>query len=292
MSTSSAGFSVEASASASHRISRPSASVLPISTVRPLRVVTTSIGRIALPETAFSTIGNSTRSRTGSRGGHDRLRQPQDDRGAAHVLLHHLHAGGGLQVEAAGIEAHALADQRHLRRVGIAPADVDQPRRPRAGPADGMDRRVVLGEQRVADDDPVLRPEAFGDLHGGVGQLRRSQIGGRRVDQVARQAHRAGEALDERRGRPPSAIPARPRRFPSSSCDRGRTHRCRAPSRAPPGSGRRLPAVRRSGICPAAGSPTSRRRPTSRLRLPAPRPAPGRAAPRRRAAAPACRHRR
>jgi hypothetical protein len=58
------GFSSEASARASHRISRPSASVLPISTVSPLRVLTMSRGRKAFPDTEFSTQGSSTRSRT------------------------------------------------------------------------------------------------------------------------------------------------------------------------------------------------------------------------------------
>ena len=65
-STSIAGCSVQASASASHRMSRPSASVLPISTVMPFLVLTISSGRIALPLTAFSTSGNSTRNRTGN----------------------------------------------------------------------------------------------------------------------------------------------------------------------------------------------------------------------------------
>ena len=58
------GFSSQASASASASTSRPSASVLPISTVRPLRDVKMSSGRKALPATAFSTAGISTRSRT------------------------------------------------------------------------------------------------------------------------------------------------------------------------------------------------------------------------------------
>ena len=44
-------------------ISRPSASVLPTSTVIPLRVVMTSSGRSALPDTLFSTAGTSTRNR-------------------------------------------------------------------------------------------------------------------------------------------------------------------------------------------------------------------------------------
>jgi hypothetical protein len=60
------GFSDAPSNRASHRISLPSASVLPISTVMPLRVGTTSSGRKALPDTLFSTAGTSRRRRTGS----------------------------------------------------------------------------------------------------------------------------------------------------------------------------------------------------------------------------------
>ena len=57
----------------------------------------------------------------------------------------------GLEVEAAGVEAHALADQRELGRVRLAPGQLDQARRARAGAADRVDRRVVLGQQVVAD---------------------------------------------------------------------------------------------------------------------------------------------
>ncbi len=64
MSISSSGFSSSASVSASARISRPSASVLPISTVCPERERSTSPGRKDEPEIAFSTIGISTLSRT------------------------------------------------------------------------------------------------------------------------------------------------------------------------------------------------------------------------------------
>ena len=55
------GLSASASASASHSTRRPSASVLPTSTDRPLRVASTSPGRNALPAIAFSTAGTSTR---------------------------------------------------------------------------------------------------------------------------------------------------------------------------------------------------------------------------------------
>jgi hypothetical protein len=58
------GASSSASASASASTSRPSASVLPISTVSPLRLVSTSPGRKASPAIALSTAGTSTRRRT------------------------------------------------------------------------------------------------------------------------------------------------------------------------------------------------------------------------------------
>ncbi len=48
----------------------------------------------------------------------------------AHVLLHQRHVVAGLDVEAAGVEADALADQRHLRVRRVAPGDVEKARRP------------------------------------------------------------------------------------------------------------------------------------------------------------------
>ncbi len=72
--------------------------------------------------------------------------QRQHGRRAAHVLLHEQHAAVGLDVEPAGVEAHALADQRHLRiarpcpsaaRSGAARARI-------GGAADRVDQREVL----------------------------------------------------------------------------------------------------------------------------------------------------
>ena len=51
------GSSSAANASASARISRPSASVLVISTVLPSNIVSTSPGRMAAPDGMFSAIG-------------------------------------------------------------------------------------------------------------------------------------------------------------------------------------------------------------------------------------------
>ena len=49
--------------------------------------------------------------------------------GAAHVLLHQPHAARRLEVEPAAVEADALADDRDPRIAGLAPFELDQPRR-------------------------------------------------------------------------------------------------------------------------------------------------------------------
>ena len=64
--------------------------------------------------------------------------------GAAHVLLHEQHAARRLDIETAGVEADALADERHQRRALAPPRQVDEARRARAGAADRMDHREIL----------------------------------------------------------------------------------------------------------------------------------------------------
>jgi hypothetical protein len=56
---------------------------------------------------------------------HDQVGQRKHMRRAAHVLLHQAHAGRRLDVEPAGIEAHALADQRDAGMGGVAPFQLD-----------------------------------------------------------------------------------------------------------------------------------------------------------------------
>ena len=49
-----------------------------------------------------------------------RQHEPGDAGRAAHVALHVLHAAGGLHGDAAGIEAHALADEaQRLGALGL-----------------------------------------------------------------------------------------------------------------------------------------------------------------------------
>ena len=112
---SASGSSSPARVRASARISRPSASVLPTSMVSPLREASTSPGRMASPEMAFSTAGISTHQAHRQPRGHDHPAERQGVGRAAHVLLHQPHAGRGLDVQAAGVEHHALADQGDQR---------------------------------------------------------------------------------------------------------------------------------------------------------------------------------
>ena len=133
-----------------------------------------SSGRKALPATAFSTAGISTRKRTFRRAPMIMCAQREHGRGAAHVLFHDQHGAVGLDVEAAGVETHALADQRDLRIAGFAPGEIDQPRRAPfvGGAADGVDERKVLFQQVVADDGAGFRaPVLLGECAGGGFEL-------------------------------------------------------------------------------------------------------------------------
>ena len=83
-------------------------------------------------------------------------------RGAAHILLHGLHGAWRLEVEAAGIETHALADEGELGSIGLAPLQIDETRVLSRRAADRMDRRVVLFEQGLADDCRERRAALLG----------------------------------------------------------------------------------------------------------------------------------
>ena len=74
-----------------------------------------------------------------------------------------------LEVEAAAVEAHALADDRDARIVGLAPFELDQARRALGGrgAADRGDQRIAFGEllaRRHAD----LRARARGRVAHGL----------------------------------------------------------------------------------------------------------------------------
>ena len=104
-----------------------------------------------------------------------------------------------LDVEAARVEADALADQRHLRRVFGAPCHVDQARRGDRGAADGVDHREILLEQIVALDHRDLGLVRRGQGPHRLLQFVRPHVAGRRVDQIARQENAIGDVADARR---------------------------------------------------------------------------------------------
>ncbi len=230
-STMSAGASASASASASQRISRPSASVLPISTVLPIRVRMMSRGRMALAETEFSTAGMSTRRRIGAPAAINALARPRTTAPPPMSFFICSIAGGRLEIQSAGIETHAFADQRDFRRGRVAPADVDKARWATARAPHRMNRRIVRAQQIVAADDRALGTRFAGHVPRRGGELVGPHFLRGRIDEVAREEDAARQAFDFRaiglrRARPGSRTHA------SASCSASRGS-CRGTSRAP-----------------------------------------------------------
>ena len=116
-------------------------------------------------------------------------------RGAAHVLFHVEHAGVVLDVEAAGVEADALADKSHLRIGLLAPDDVDQAGAARRTLAYGVNQRKFLG-QPVAGDNLDPGAVLLGERPRRGFQLIRPHVVRRRIDQVARQGDAFGNAAE------------------------------------------------------------------------------------------------
>ena len=212
-SNNSSGASSSASASASARMSRPSASVLPISTVSPLRLTRTSPGRIESAEIAFSTIGIERAQAHVETRLHDQARQAERGGGAAHVLLHQLHAARRLDVEAARIESDALADQRHLGRVGAPPDEVDEARRLGGGAADRMNerqvaRRAALARASLRGWRRILPPDRAASCSSAAGPRSLAGVLTRSRPNATASAMRSSRAAST----PSGAIEARPRR--------------------------------------------------------------------------------
>ena len=126
---------------------------------------------------------------------HDHRGEAQHIGRAAHVLLHQQHAAGRLDVEPAGVEAHALAHEGHLRRGLRPPREVDEARRLRGRAPDGVDHREVLLEKRVALDDGYRGLVNARQRPHRLFQVVRPHVVGRRVDQVAGEEDAVGQPL-------------------------------------------------------------------------------------------------
>ena len=127
---------------------------------------------------------------------HDHMRERERSGRAAHVLLHIEHGGLGLDVEPAGIEADALADERDARIIHITPGQIDQARLPCGGAADRMNEREILPQQIVADRGPGAGAVLGGKRARGLFEIGRSHVVRRRVDEVAHQRDRFDHALE------------------------------------------------------------------------------------------------
>ena len=126
----------------------------------------------------------------------DQAEQGQSVRRAAHVLLHQPHAAGVLDVEPAAVEAHALADDRDARMLGVALFGLDQPRRAlaRGGGADRGDQRIAFARARRREVTRTLPPKRAGLVAHRLLELGRAEVAGGGVDQVADQRGRLGQA--------------------------------------------------------------------------------------------------
>ena len=140
---------------------------------------------------------DSTRSRTFSLRVHDHVRQRQHARGAAHVLLHEQHGAVRLDVEAAGVEADALADQRHARWPG-SPQVMSISRGARAR-RHGRPRESAENS-RASRSSPTIDADvgavARRERARGLREFGRPHVVRRRIDEVARQRHRLDDALE------------------------------------------------------------------------------------------------
>ena len=179
--------------SASARISRPSASGLVTSTVRPAAVVMTSVGRIALPLSMFSQAGTIAGDRQRQPELGDRAQRAHDRGAAAHVGLLADDVRLRLEEVAARVERDGLADEpqpRAVRRAGRLVPEDDQQRPFRA--ARRRPRRGRRARPRTASMTSTVTPRerrcALGEPAGGD-HVRR------RVDELAGDV---GPARDER----------------------------------------------------------------------------------------------
>jgi hypothetical protein len=135
--------------------------------------------------------------------GHDQPGQRQRMGRAAHVLLHQPHAAGRLDVEAAAVEADALADDRDARMRPPCPIRARSAAARARGdaPADRGDQRIALAPARP-EVTSTSAPKLPWRVARRLLELGRAEVGGRRVDQVADQRGRLGEADRSDRSRP------------------------------------------------------------------------------------------
>ena len=192
-STTRSGPSSSASARASPRTSRPSASVLPDfdrDALSARQDVPRAEGRA---RDCVLDRRHEHAKPQGQPSAHDHVGQSEGRGCSAHVLLHEEHGGRRLDVEAARVEGDALAHESHLRGIVATPDDVDEPRRGCGGAADRVNHRKVLPEQVVAHHARERGTVPLGEVPSRRLDSIRSQIVGGRVDEVTARRYGVGD---------------------------------------------------------------------------------------------------
>ena len=170
-----------------------------ISMVWPDIVVTMSPGRCALPSGMFSTRPMAPTALTLRLARGERMHQADDAGGARHVALHFLHAAGGLDRDAAGVEADALADEgdRLVAFLAAVPAHDHHAAGSRRALRDAEQRAHAELGHRLHVEDLDLDAE-LAQLRGALGEFLRIEDIRRLVDEVARDHDAVGDAVGRR----------------------------------------------------------------------------------------------
>ena len=129
----------------------------------------------------------------------ERVHEPDHAGGARHVAFHVLHALRGLDRDAAGIEAHAFADERDRLGTALAavPAHHDEPGIVHRALADAEQRaHAELAHRRHVEH---LDADAeLGQCRRAAGKLHRIENVRGLIDEIARQHHAVGYSAGAR----------------------------------------------------------------------------------------------
>ena len=135
----------------------------------------------------------------------DRLHRAEHGRGAGHVALHREHRVGRLERQAAGVERHALADERQQRVASLRRLDSAESPTAARGPNRGRRptaNRSAPFPSRGWSQISAFSPHCFGHFFGLGGERFGIHVLRRLVHQPAREIDAFAEdpaALDRRR---------------------------------------------------------------------------------------------
>ena len=243
-------------------------------------MVSTSEGRYAVSDGMFSASAPYAVTLIFETELGDRVGGGQHRGRAGHVALHRVHAVGRLEVQAAGVERDALADQGQVGLGAARPvAQPDQPRRPGRAAADGQQAAVAALGQRLLVQHLDADPGALDQRRGLLGEGGGVEQVGRDVDPLAGRSARPGRrpsaSADDRRWTGRAAACTHGDRVDRRRCGSGTELTGRVAVAAEQRAlGHRLrllrlgrrPATRRPRVAPSSASPAAWRTPAPAAR--------------------------